>query len=79
MESSTLGQLMYLLQQEDKYSSKLYRYLIDNEVEPEECEVADVDLSELNKAEFGMLKQVSFNDFLLRENIEIEKTLRNGR
>jgi len=79
MNEKELGKLMHVLEMENKYGSKMYHYLEDSGIEPEECETSELNLSILNKHEFGLLKQVSFDDFLLREVIEEEKIKRNGK
>jgi len=78
MNEKELGKLMHVLSIENKYSSKLYHYIEDLDLMPIECDTSELNLSKLNKHEFGLLKQINFDDFLLREMIEEEKTKRNG-
>jgi hypothetical protein len=67
-----LGQIMYLLGTEDKYSAKLYHYIDDMGIESVPCSASEIDLKELNKAEFGLLKRIEFEDLILRNLIEEE-------
>ncbi len=73
-----LEKLMFILDSENKYSSKMYHHIEDLGLEPVKCDVSELNFSELNKHEFGLLKQINFDDFLLREMVEEEKAKRNG-
>lgn len=74
-----LGQLMYLLSQEDKYSCKIYHYIDDMGLEPIECtSIIDVDLTQLNKLEFGLLKRINIEDITFRMMVEEEEERRKG-
>ncbi len=68
----TLAQLMYVLAEESKYSSRFYHYLEETVEEPIPCDVNDIDLTLLNKHDFGMLKCVKFEGFSIRSRIEEE-------
>jgi len=67
-----LAQIMYLLSEEDKYSSKLYHYIDDIGLEPIECNPTELDLKQMNKAEFSLLKRVNFDNLDIRRAIEEE-------
>jgi len=71
-----LGQLMYLLGIEGMYNCKLYHYINDMGIDPIECEDNDIDLKELNKHEFGLLKRINFDSLTLRTIIEEEQERR---
>lgn len=73
----TLAQIMYILSLEEKYSSKFYHYLESFIEEPIKCTPYEIDLKTLNKHDFGMLKNFRFDDFDMRELIEIETKRRN--
>lgn len=72
-----LSKVMYLLETENKYSSKMYHHLENIGVEPEPCDASELDLSILNKHDFGLLRQVNFDDLALCSIIETEKEKRN--
>ncbi|HSH51470.1 MAG TPA: hypothetical protein VK982_07070 [Bacteroidales bacterium] len=78
IEDVNLSILMYLLEEENKYSSKLYHYLEDNGVIPEKGTASEFDPSTLNKYEFGLLKQIYFSNLLLREIIFNESSRRRS-
>lgn len=76
MEIVALAQLMYILGLESKYNSELYHYLLKYIDDPIPCEVGDLKLSVLTKHEFGLLKQIDFEDEELQYLIEVEKERR---
>lgn len=67
-----LEQLMFLLSAEDNYTSKLYHYIDDMGLDPIECYIEEVDLTVLNKYEFGLLKRINFENMDIRVVIEEE-------
>jgi hypothetical protein len=72
-----LSKVMYLLEVENKYSSKMYQHLENLGYESSPCDASELNLSLLNKYDFGLLRQVNFDDLALRSIIETEKEKRN--